>query len=510
MDAEADRGARTAASAVAESTIPRRARPRRSFSLARASRLWTRPGRAAEPPGGLVEREALEVAEHDRQPERRGQAVDLVVQGLGLLAIEQPPDRPAERSGTPRGDARRGPPRSGGAGRAGRGPCGPCGPPRRRASCPAGRDRGSTGPSAPGRGRRPGRRPRRAGGRPGAGGRRPGPSARAAPRARRRRPRRRRIAAGDEPLDELAIGEPGDRAALEERLELPGHRRRRRVSPWPSILPPGSLGSSFIPSPVLPAAGRLVRDSSSKIAGMTAHPVRIAGSVIRRLLDQDIAQVERLAGLDGEVLADLVAPFVVDGREVGDPVQGAGDQREQGDAALGVGARAVPVVLAVDVGEEVGVGRQLGLVLRVRLDACSGRAWRRISKSAGRFWRRAGRRARRTAPWPGRRAATGSSAPRRPACRRPRPSRPTRARHRGCEIRVEPSGSRPCSSKRPSRILTGMSPPPVRADTARAERGEDMPSVTVWPSGPSTRPLIVTPGRSAAATSSGGSPALTS
>ena len=36
------------------------------------------------------------------------------------------------------------------------------------------------------------------------------------------------------------------------------------------------------------------------------------------------------------------------------------------------------------------------------------------------------------------------------------------------------------------------------------------PSVTVWPSGPSTRPLIVTPGRSAAATSCGGSPALTS
>ncbi len=35
-------------------------------------------------------------------------------------------------------------------------------------------------------------------------------------------------------------------------------------------------------------------------------------------------------------------------------------------------------------------------------------------------------------------------------------------------------------------------------------------SVTVWPSGPSTRPLIVTPGRSAAATSCGGSPALTS
>ena len=56
-------------------------------------------------------------------------------------------------------------------------------------------------------------------------------------------------------------------------------------------------------------------------------------------LDHDIAQVERLAGLDGEVLADLDALLVVvDGREVGDPVQRAGDQAGQGDAALGVGA----------------------------------------------------------------------------------------------------------------------------------------------------------------------------
>ncbi len=30
--------------------------------------------------------------------------------------------------------------------------------------------------------------------------------------------------AGGEPLEELPVGEPGHRAALEERLELPGHR----------------------------------------------------------------------------------------------------------------------------------------------------------------------------------------------------------------------------------------------------------------------------------------------
>ena len=37
---------------------------------------------------------------------------------------------------------------------------------------------------------------------------------------------------------------------------------------------------------------------------------------------------------------------------------------DHGEATLGVGERVVPVVLAVDIGEEVGVGRQLGLFLR--------------------------------------------------------------------------------------------------------------------------------------------------
>ena len=32
------------------------------------------------------------------------------------------------------------------------------------------------------------------------------------------------IAAVVEPLDELAVGEPGDRTAVEERLDLPDHR----------------------------------------------------------------------------------------------------------------------------------------------------------------------------------------------------------------------------------------------------------------------------------------------
>src|SRR5271163_2133819 len=75
-------------------------------------------------------------------------------------------------------------------------------------------------------------------------------------------------------------------------------------------------------------------------------------------LDQDVAQVEGLAGLDGEVLAGLVALVLdVDGGPVADPVQGAGDQGVEGDAAVGVRSQAVRVVLAIDVGQEGPVGR---------------------------------------------------------------------------------------------------------------------------------------------------------
>ena len=159
-----------------------------------------------------------------------------------------------------------------------------------------------------------------------------------------------------------------------------------------------------------------------------------------RLLDQDIAQVERLARLDGEVLADLhPLVLVVDGREVDDPVQGAGDQGDQGDAALGVGARRVPVVLAVDVGDELRVGRQLGLVLLV--PAVSARAGRGDELEVGPVL------GDRLAVGPDEprlglaaRLRGGSSGPRRPACRRSRPMRPTRARGRGCGCAWTPRG----------------------------------------------------------------------
>ncbi len=45
-----------------------------------------RAGRPPEPVRRFVERQSLEVAEHDRQAKWPGQAVDLVMENLGLLA----------------------------------------------------------------------------------------------------------------------------------------------------------------------------------------------------------------------------------------------------------------------------------------------------------------------------------------------------------------------------------------------------------------------------------------
>ena len=70
-----------------------------------APQLVTRPGqaaahragRAAQATGRLVEREAFEVAEHDRQSKRSGQAIDLAVEDFGLLASQKAVVRPAGR-----------------------------------------------------------------------------------------------------------------------------------------------------------------------------------------------------------------------------------------------------------------------------------------------------------------------------------------------------------------------------------------------------------------------------
>ena len=78
-----------------EYVFQRRTRENNAAALQAAEELSTRQlqpvadgqGRAAEPPGGLGEVQALDVAEEDSQPERPRQALDLVVNGLGLLEV---------------------------------------------------------------------------------------------------------------------------------------------------------------------------------------------------------------------------------------------------------------------------------------------------------------------------------------------------------------------------------------------------------------------------------------
>ncbi len=202
---------------------PRRVRPRRSFSRARANRLRSVPTGHRSRCRRLVEGEALEVAEHHRQAEGAWQSVDLAVQRLGLFAIEEDPvgRRGGSRLGLPRGSGLLGPataaePEPGASRRATAR--------RRRASCPAAPARATIGPWWPGRGRRPGRRPRPGGGRPGAGGRRPAPSARGGRRARRRRPHRGRPRTAQ--------------AGCDRRARRPNHLRRASRADGPATSVP--------------------------------------------------------------------------------------------------------------------------------------------------------------------------------------------------------------------------------------------------------------------------------
>ena len=87
-DAEADRGLRTAASAAAGSDDAAAGQAAAELLARPGQSAAERAGRPSEPSRRLVEGEALEVAEHDRQAEGVRQAVDLAVQGLGLLAVQ--------------------------------------------------------------------------------------------------------------------------------------------------------------------------------------------------------------------------------------------------------------------------------------------------------------------------------------------------------------------------------------------------------------------------------------
>ena len=97
MDAEADRGARTAVSSGGGQGDAAAVQTDSELLASAGHSTVERTSGAAEPPGGLVKGEALEAAEYNRQAEGPRQAVDFVVDGLGLFAVDH---RPVGRRGS--------------------------------------------------------------------------------------------------------------------------------------------------------------------------------------------------------------------------------------------------------------------------------------------------------------------------------------------------------------------------------------------------------------------------
>ena len=127
-----------------------------------------RPLGTAQPPGRRRGGQALQVAEHDRLPVRRRQAVDLLVQlRPALRRLPIPLVRDSMRRSSPR--RRRSCSRDGERRRPG--PASPRAGQSHRANSPRTRAGAPSRPAGPGRGTWPGTHPRRRAGRRGSGGR---------------------------------------------------------------------------------------------------------------------------------------------------------------------------------------------------------------------------------------------------------------------------------------------------------------------------------------------------
>ena len=119
------------------------------------------------------------------------------------------------------------------------------------------------------------------------------------------------IATGREPLDQLAVGEPGRRTALEERPEITAQRCHRHVRPsrsrrrsragriWPTLAacyPPPN--SSHPLGTMLSGRPSCYPRQSQKIWTRLPNLARPGDASVRRLLNRDVAEVDRLARLD--------------------------------------------------------------------------------------------------------------------------------------------------------------------------------------------------------------------
>ena len=130
------------------------------------------------------------------------------------------------------------------------------------------------------------------------------------------------VAPHDEAIEELPVGHAGDRAAVEEGADLPDHRAgcQRCHGRWLSrsdavwFLP--HTGYWLALSYRIPSAGR-IRDGTDR------NRVNARSSSTRS--EGEIRQFDRVAGFGFEVA-------------VAQPVCRSGDQRDVGDAAVGIGA----------------------------------------------------------------------------------------------------------------------------------------------------------------------------
>src|SRR5271165_6922474 len=89
-----------------------------------------------------------------------------------------------------------------------------------------------------------------------------------------------------------------------------------------------------------------------------AHCDTLCFASLARFCDQDIAQVECLAGLDSEFFADGGAAWVAEGRGVVDAICCPGDQVGENHPSLGIGHRKSFVVSGVEAPRVDFYGRQ--------------------------------------------------------------------------------------------------------------------------------------------------------
>ncbi len=132
-----------------------------------------------------------------------------------------------------------------------------------------------------------------------------------------------------EPLQQLPVGQPGDRATLIERLDLPGNRGCGRCAcSW------APLARALVAGDALGVA----RNFTDRRLG---------------LADAGLAQLDGLAGPDDELAADLGSITNVAGDDAGavhDAIGRTRYQRPERDPPLGVDDRSVAVVDRVDPG----------------------------------------------------------------------------------------------------------------------------------------------------------------